>query len=52
MMRRRIGRDKQRKTINEINMMPLIDLTFLLLITFIITMPAMEGDFCSGSAGM
>ncbi|MBQ9430418.1 MAG: biopolymer transporter ExbD [Kiritimatiellae bacterium] len=42
MMRRRIGRDKQRKTINEINMMPLIDLTFLLLITFIITMPAME----------
>jgi biopolymer transport protein ExbD len=30
------------KLINDINMTPLIDLTFLLLITFIITMPAME----------
>jgi biopolymer transport protein ExbD len=28
--------------LNEINMTPLIDLTFLLLITFIITMPMVE----------
>lgn len=39
---RRIRRKRASKIINEINMMPLIDLTFLLLITFIITMPAME----------
>lgn len=42
MVLRRLGRKKSSKLINEINMMPLIDLTFLLLITFIITMPAME----------
>ena len=39
---RRLGRKKTSKVINDINMTPLIDLTFLLLITFIITMPAME----------
>jgi len=39
-----LRRKRKRSTgqINEINMTPLIDLTFLLLITFIITMPAME----------
>ncbi len=42
MVLRRRSRKKSSKVINEINMMPLIDLTFLLLITFIITMPAME----------
>lgn len=35
-------RRRERKIFNDINMTPLIDLTFLLLITFIITMPAME----------
>ncbi|MFO7936099.1 MAG: biopolymer transporter ExbD [Kiritimatiellia bacterium] len=35
-------RKRSARQINEINMTPLIDLTFLLLITFIITMPAME----------
>ncbi len=38
----RRGRRRKIGQINEINMTPLIDLTFLLLITFIITMPAME----------
>lgn len=38
---RRTSKQRARQ-INEINMTPLIDLTFLLLITFIITMPAME----------
>lgn len=33
---------KPLREINEINMTPLIDLTFLLLITFIITMPLLE----------
>ena len=33
---------KPLREINEINMTPLIDLTFLLLITFIITMPLVE----------
>ncbi|MCO5045139.1 MAG: biopolymer transporter ExbD [Kiritimatiellae bacterium] len=33
---------KPLREINEINMTPLIDLTFLLLITFIITMPMLE----------
>ena len=33
---------RERKMFNDINMTPLIDLTFLLLITFIITMPALE----------
>lgn len=40
MTRRRSKRE--RKVFNDINMTPLIDLTFLLLITFIITMPALE----------
>ena len=35
-------RKRSARQINEINMTPLIDLTFILLITFIITMPAME----------
>ncbi len=38
----RRNRKRSARQINEINMTPLIDLTFLLLITFIITMPAME----------
>ena len=33
---------KPLQELNEINMTPLIDLTFLLLITFIITMPMVE----------
>ncbi len=33
---------KPLQEMNEINMTPLIDLTFLLLITFIITMPMLE----------
>lgn len=33
---------KPLQTMNEVNMTPLIDLTFLLLITFIITMPLVE----------
>ncbi|MBP5320958.1 MAG: biopolymer transporter ExbD [Kiritimatiellae bacterium] len=39
---RRLAHKRERKIINDINMTPLIDLTFLLLITFIITMPAIE----------
>ena len=39
---RRLAHKRERKIINDINMTPLIDLTFLLLITFIITMPASE----------
>ena len=39
---KRQRRKRSSKHINEINMTPLIDLTFILLITFIITMPAME----------
>jgi len=35
-------RRSQLKSIDEINMTPLIDLTFLLLIVFMITMPVME----------
>lgn len=35
-------RRSQLKGIDEINMTPLIDLTFLLLIVFMITMPVME----------
>lgn len=42
MQLRRLNRKKENKVIKDINMTPLIDLTFLLLITFIITMPAME----------
>ena len=40
MHRRR--RDRKRDSIDEINVTPLLDLTFLLLIAFIITMPLME----------
>ena len=39
---KRQRRKRSARHINEINMTPLIDLTFILLITFIITMPAME----------
>jgi len=39
---RHLHRKKSSSHLNEINMTPLIDLTFILLITFIITMPAME----------
>ena len=39
---RRLQSPKKPGIINEINMTPLIDMTFLLLITFIISMPALE----------
>ena len=39
---RRKKRNSQLKGIDEINMTPLIDLTFLLLIVFMITMPLVE----------
>ncbi|MBQ7189081.1 MAG: biopolymer transporter ExbD [Kiritimatiellae bacterium] len=35
-------RRREKRRFCEINMTPLMDMTFLLLITFIITMPAME----------
>ena len=38
----RLKRRSHLKTIREINMTPLIDLTFLLLIVFMITVPLME----------
>lgn len=38
----RIKRRSQLSTIRDINMTPLIDLTFLLLIVFMITVPLME----------
>lgn len=41
-MRRRRERNKNRQSIDEINVTPLLDLTFLLLIAFMITMPLME----------
>lgn len=41
-MRRRRERKFQREAIDEINVTPLLDLTFLLLIAFMITMPLME----------
>ena len=41
-MRRRRERDGRRAAIDEINVTPLLDLTFLLLIAFMITMPLME----------
>lgn len=41
-MARRRKRRSQLNAIDEINMTPLIDLTFLLLIVFMITMPIME----------
>jgi biopolymer transport protein ExbD len=39
---RRLSRKKQAKVFSNIDMSSLIDLAFLLLITFIITMPAIE----------
>jgi len=39
---RRLGHKKPSRTFNSIDMTSLIDLTFLLLITFIVTMPALE----------
>lgn len=43
MARRRMRRTRfQAGSIDEINMTPLLDLTFLLLIAFMITMPLME----------
>ena len=41
-MRRRRQRNNSRQAIDEINVTPLLDLTFLLLIAFMITMPLME----------
>ena len=41
-MRRRRERNRHRESIDEINVTPLLDLTFLLLIAFMITMPLME----------
>ena len=41
-MRRRRERFRRRESIDEINVTPLLDLTFLLLIAFMITMPLME----------
>lgn len=41
-MCRRRERNRQRESIDEINVTPLLDLTFLLLIAFMITMPLME----------
>ena len=41
-MRRRRERNRQRESIDEINVTPLLDLTFLLLIAIMITMPLME----------
>ena len=41
-MRRRRLRNNARQSIDEINVTPLLDLTFLLLIAFMITMPLME----------
>ena len=41
-MRRRRERLRSRESIDEINVTPLLDLTFLLLIAFMITMPLME----------
>lgn len=41
--RRSATRRRQRKINNEINMTPILDMTFLLLIAFIITFPALQG---------
>lgn len=41
-MRRRRRRPSTMNTIDQINVTPLLDLTFLLLIAFMITMPLME----------
>ena len=42
MLRRRFKRESGKKPIAAIDMNSLIDLTFLLLVTFIITLPALE----------
>lgn len=42
MKKRRRGGGKTNKSFTEINMTPLLDLTFLLLIAFIITFPALN----------
>ena len=42
MGRERTRRSGEKKRISDINMTPLMDLTFLLLITFIITFPTLE----------
>ena len=46
MLRRRLNRSRarraQRKINGEINMTPILDMTFLLLIAFIITFPALQ----------
>jgi len=39
---RRVNRHRQSRIFNTIDMTSLMDLTFLLLITFIVTMPALE----------
>lgn len=41
--KRRASRKRQRKISSEINMTPILDMTFLLLIAFIITFPALQG---------
>lgn len=41
--RRSATRKRQRKINSEINMTPILDMTFLLLIAFIITFPALQG---------
>lgn len=41
--KRRTTRRRQRKISSEINMTPILDMTFLLLIAFIITFPALQG---------
>lgn len=41
--RRLASRKRQRKINSEINMTPILDMTFLLLIAFIITFPALQG---------
>lgn len=46
MVRRRIrhaGRRGKNRLMGEINMTPILDMTFLLLIAFIITFPALQG---------
>ncbi len=42
MKKRRRGGSETGKSLTEINMTPLLDLTFLLLIAFLITFPALE----------
>lgn len=42
MLRKRFTRRKAKKTYSDINMTPILDMTFLLLIAFIITFPALQ----------